>query len=154
MRRLLIFQGLFLLFIFYESSCSYAQNINPDVVSLSIDIIQGDEHNDYDVMIMVDIDEGWFIFSEVPFYSPFHPLYTMIHLPEGHEKLGDMELHGVHSRNIASGLAVYEGFFIFIQHVRINEILEPQDIECEIVYQAGEFYSFQPVQMKKISLSL
>ena len=154
MRRSLIYLLLMISFIFYERYCSYAQDINKEVVNFEVEVVRSEDHTHYDLIIMVDIDEGWFVFSKASVNPPFQPLQIMIHLPEGHEKSGDTEFHGVQARNIAPGLAVYEGFFIFTQRVRINEILEPQNIECEIVYQAGDLYSFQPVQLHLFSLSL
>ena len=142
------------MFIFHERYCSYAQNINPEVVNFNVEIIRDDKHNAYDVMIMVDIEEGWFVFSEVSDNSPFQPLQIMIRLPEGHKKSSEPFFSGVQPKYIARGLAVYKGFFIFTQRVRSNTIQETQNIECEILYQAGDLYSFQPVQMDLFSLSL
>ena len=142
------------MFLFFVNTYSGAQEINSEIVNVIVKTIHCEDNNQYDLMIMVDIDEGWFIFSEVPVSSSFQPFQIMIQLPNGHEKSGDPLISSTQPKYIAKGLSVYDGFFVFTQHVQVNTIKESQDIKCEILYQAGELNNIHPIKMKKITLKI
>jgi hypothetical protein len=151
MRRISIGLGVIL---FYTVHCSYAQNVNTEVVSFNVEAIQCGDISQYDLIIMVNIDDGWFVFSESSVNPPFHPLQILIHLPEGHIKNGDVTVQYAEPVKIAPDLIVYHGLVVLKQCVRIQAIQEPKTVECEIVYQAGDLNGFQPVQMKKMTFNL
>ena len=154
MKKSFIYIGCILFLIYSEGYNAFAQETNTETVRVSAEIIPTNEHSVYYIIISVDIDDGCLVFSNVPDYLSLQPFQIRMKLPEGCEKIGELEISSNQQNFQEEGLAVYKGLSVFVQPVKNNTMQKPQNIELDVIYQAISLNNILPVKIEKILLGI